>query len=394
MNQLISSITQFLPPGLVQNAFFMAAVTLILGYFIAKILSWVISGALGFLKLNGETARKLGFARGKVLQHSVAKMIFWIVMLFVFINVLQILGFDSAIKPIQNMLDQIMAFLPKLVLAGVILACAIFGSKIVKNILDSTFTAFDLDAKLGLHKLTGSSASVSRVITTTLSALVFLFILPLALDTLNAPALSEPIKGIINSFAAFLPKLIGALIVMAVGLFIAKLVQGIITDLLKVGGVDQMPTKLGLTSSNSFKGKSVSDLGGYAVFASIAVAMVSAAVNILNVPFLSEIFAGLHGHFFKVLAAVIILLIGSVAANFAEKSLNSNKGVAKAAKIGILFLTGVMALDRLGIANSISSNGFLIIMSALGVAVGVGGAIAIGFGGREAAARVLNKLIK
>jgi len=390
----MNSITQFLPAGLVQNAFFMAAVTLILGYFIAKVLSWVISSALGFLKLDSATASKLGFARGKVLQTSVAKMIFWIVMLFVFINVLQILGFDSAIKPIQGMLDQIMTFLPRLFLAGVILACAVFGSKIVKNILDSTFTAFDLDAKLGLHKLTGSSASVSRVITTTLSALVFLFILPLALDTLNAPSLSEPIKGIILAFTNFLPKLLGALIVMAVGLFIAKIVQGIIADLLKVGGVDQMPQKLGLASTNSFKGKSVSDIGGYAVFASIAVATISASVNILNVPFLSEIFVGINILFFKVLAAIIILLVGSIAANFAEKSLNSNKGVAKAAKIVILFLTGVMALDRLGIANSISSNGFLIIMSALGIAVGVGGAIAIGFGGRDAAARVLNKLIK
>ncbi len=394
MNQLVNSITQFLPPGLVQNAFFMAAITLILGYIVAKILSMVISGALGFLKLDSETARKLGFARGKVLQHSVAKMIFWIVMLFVFINVLQILGFDSAIEPIQSMLNQIMAFLPKLFLAGVILACAIFGSKIVKNILDSAFTAFDLDGKLGLHKLTGSSASVSRVITTTLSGLVFLFILPVALRTLNIPSLAAPIEGIINSFAVLLPKLLGAIILMAVGLFIAKIVQGIITDLLKVGGVDQMPQKLGLSDSNSFKGKSVSDLGGYASFASIAVVTLVGAINILNIPFLTDLFSGFSHNFFNVLAAVIILLVGSIAANLAGKSLSSNKGVAKAAKFGIFFLTGVMALDRLGIANSISSNGFLIIMAALGVAVGVGGAIAIGYGGRDAAARVLNKLIK
>ncbi len=394
MNDLIQTVTSIFPQSLVSSPFFMAGATLLIGWIVATVLSRVAAGALGFLNPKSSFTKTLGIAQGKVLKNSVRKIVFWIIMLFPFMNACEILGFSAAVEPIQNLLTKITDFIPNLIGFGIGLAATWLGFTIVKSILDGVFTAFDLDGKLNLGRITGSTTSLSRVITTTAATFVGLMILPVALRALNIPSVSAPIEHIVTKVTSSLPNILIAIVLMGLGIFIAKIVQNLLVDILKVGGVDQMPQKLGLASSASFKGKGLSEILGYVVFASIAVVFFTTAIEALKLPFLTDIFSNFTGGFFRILGAVIILLVGTIAARFAEKALASNPGVAKFAKYAIYILSGVMALDKAGIAPQISNNGFLIILGAAGVALGVGGAIAIGLGGREAASRVLNKLIK
>ncbi len=394
MSNLTNQLASIFPDWLVSNPYVMAGLTILIGWIVAEILSRVAAGALGFLNPKSKFAKNLGIAQGNVLKKSVRKIVFWVIMLFPFMNACEILGFSAAIEPIQGLLGKITSFIPNLIGFGIGLAATYFGFIIVKSILDGVFTAFDLDGKLNLGRFTGSSTSLSRVITTTAATFVGLMILPVAFRALNVPSVSQPIENIVEKVSSTFPNILIAIVLLGIGVLLAKVIQDLLVDVLKVGGIDQLPQKLGLYSSNSFKGKGLSEIIGYVVFASVCVIFLTQAINVLNLDFLSEIFANFTSGFFSILGAVIILLIGTVAARFAEKTLSSNAGVAKFAKYAIYILSGVMALDKAGIANQISSNGFLILLGAAGVALGVGGAIAIGLGGKEAASKVLNKLVK
>ena len=68
------------------------------------------------------------------------------------------------------------------------------------------------------------------------------------------------------------------------------------------------------------------------------------------------------------------------------RSKNADR-VAPVLKIAIIVLAVAMGLRQMGLANEIINIGFTLILGALAV----GAAIAIGFGGKDAAGRMLDK---
>ena len=116
-----------------------------------------------------------------------------------------------------------------------------------------------------------------------------------------------------------------------------------------------------------------------------------------------ELAAGAHmGHsdglvveFLNILGGVIVIGFGVYLGNVVHKGVVARNAIlAGIAKWSIYFFSGAMALSRAGIAPEISSTTSLLLVGALAVALGIGGAIAIGLGGRETVARYLEKRIK
>ena len=138
--------------------------------------------------------------------------------------------------------------------------------------------------------------------------------------------------------------------------------------------------------------RSVSSVVSYVVMLSIVVIIVSQAIELLKLPLLTELSAGLVGGYLNVLAAVIIFGFGLLASKFAfEKLSDKNLTLAKVARIGILVLTGVVALQRSAIAPELTGLPFVTGVVAIGFAVGVGGAIALGLGGKDYVSRWFEK---
>jgi len=81
-----------------------------------------------------------------------------------------------------------------------------------------------------------------------------------------------------------------------------------------------------------------------------------------------------------------------LAARFAYDNLvEGNATLAKVAKYVIIVLSAVIALDRSGLAPDLTGLPYEVAIYALGVAFGIGGAIALGLGGREFVSRWLSK---
>ena len=98
---------------------------------------------------------------------------------------------------------------------------------------------------------------------------------------------------------------------------------------------------------------------------------------------------GVAGH---VLFGVVLFGLGLALANFVADAVSSAAGANAAllstlARVAILVLTGAIALRQMGIANEIIESAFTLTLGAIAVAA----AIAFGFGGRDLAARQLER---
>jgi len=373
-----------------------ALIIFIVGWGIAWLLSSIVVRALGMSTLTNKVADRLDLGSGRAgsFQAGIGKIVFWVLMLIVMVTVLDIIGLRSVIEPLNRLISKILDFIPNLFASGILLGVAIVASRIVYALLSSLFSTLNLDSKIGLARVTGSTTSLSQVLTTTASSFVFLLLLPASLQALNLKNVSAPIEKLIDSVVASFPHIIVAIAILAIGVFLGKIIQGIVTDVLKVGGVDQLPEKVGLKEFSNLGGKSLSEIIGILTFVSIFVVMFTQAVAALNLEFLSGLSANFAGGFFNILGAVIIFVVGAVLAKAAKTALGSQRLVAEIVYYAIFILSGTMALDKANLAPQITSLSFQIFIGAIAVALGVGGAIALGFGGKDAVKRYLDRTVK
>ena len=137
---------------------------------------------------------------------------------------------------------------------------------------------------------------------------------------------------------------------------------------------------------------SLSNVVGLVVMISIAVVILGTAIEVLNIGLLSDASVGLVELYFNVLLAAIILGAGILFSKYAYKNLaDKNVTLAKVIRIAILVVVTVVALDRAGLAPELTGLPYQFAIYALATAFGIGGAIAIGLGGKDYVARFLDR---
>ncbi|MBP5281404.1 MAG: hypothetical protein J6Z22_02785, partial [Lachnospiraceae bacterium] len=124
----------------------------------------------------------------------------------------------------------------------------------------------------------------------------------------------------------------------------------------------------------------------------IVVIVIVQAVNVLNLPVLTQIGTAIIDYLPAVLSVVIVVAIAVFCANTAEnliiKKFPKAKAPALAAKVAIYVLAVFISLSQLNIAQEMVNTTFILIIAALCVAF----AIAFGVGGRFFAQNTLKKL--
>jgi Mechanosensitive ion channel, conserved TM helix len=198
-----------------------------------------------------------------------------------------------------------------------------------------------------------------------------------------------------KAFAVFfiwLPHLIGALVALVIGYFVAKLVGRLVGRVLHRAGLDRVVHS---NTGGGFVRRVVpqpSKLLGTIVFWAIFLSAVSLAVSVLGVDALQNFVASVWAYLPNVLAALAIFLVaGALAAGVAGLvgrvmgDTPLGKIVATAAPVLIMTIATFMILDQLKIAHNI----VVITYAGLLGAIALGTALAFGLGGREVAAQML-----
>lgn len=371
----------------------MAIILLVVAFFVAKYAKKLVVKLLKTVKAEALLS-KLG-VKDTVTNSSiefVGKLVYFVVFLLFLPGVLDKLGMDSVSYPISNMVNSFLEFVPKLIAAGIIIAVGLFVANIVKDLLVPVLKAIKVDCiqeKAGIEAT--ESTSFSTIIANIIYGLIVLIVITSALDQLDIYAISNPANQIVSSIFAIIPNVLAAIVIIAAGIFIAKLVAKLLESLLAGVGADSMLDKIIGTDNKKVALSKV--ISGVVKYVLVIIFLVQ-GINVLNLPVLTGIGSAIIGYLPAVLVAVIVLAVGMFAANTLEavivKKFPNAKVSAFIAKVAIYVFIAFICLNQLGVAIEIVEKTFILIIAALCVAF----AVAFGIGGRNFAANTLEKLEK
>jgi prepilin signal peptidase PulO-like enzyme (type II secretory pathway) len=226
-NQITQVVGAFIP-NLVG-----ALIILVIGLIIAWVLALVTRAILRRTTLDDRIARWISGEEDQEkpmdVEDGVGKAVFWLVMLFVLLAFFQALGLTIVTQPLNRLLVEIFAYVPRLIGAGVLLLLAWIIASAVRWLTVRGLGALNLDKRLGDSAgVEEERMPVTKSIGEALYWLVFLLFLPAVLTALNLQGLLGPVQDMVNKVLDFLPNLFAAGLLLLVGWFVAKLVQRIV----------------------------------------------------------------------------------------------------------------------------------------------------------------------
>jgi len=193
----------------------------------------------------------------------------------------------------------------------------------------------------------------------------------------------------------YIPRIIGALIVLLIGYIIARLLRTGLTKLFQKLRLDE---KLGNGQPVQYlrrfsPGGSPSALLGTIVFWLVMVFTITSAIGTLGIPALTGFMNLVLSYIPNVIAAILILLLavaiaGAIGA-IAQRAIGNTllgRIVGSAGPALVMVIAVFMILTQLNIAPIIVSATFIALVGALAL----GSALAFGLGGRDAAAEMIN----
>ncbi len=384
LNAFLNQIFAFLPK--LGSAAVLVGVAWILAT-IAK--GVVIRTAQSFNLDNQISAQAVDSPAPVVLSETLGNAIYWFIFLFFLPLILGVLGLDGPLAPVQNVLNDVLSALPKLLKAVMIGAAGWFIARIVREIVTNLLAATGADQlgeKVGLSRARGAQ-SFSWLIGTVVFVLILIPTATAALDALAIPAISGPATSMLNQLLGALPLIFTAVVILVGAYLIGKFVAELVSQILAGFGFNNVFQWLGIEVSQSETAKTPSEIVGVVVLVGILLFGTVAATNVLNFPALTAIVTGLLVILGQILSGLVVFAIGLYLANLAFKLITSSgsgqaKILGQTARIAIIALVTAMALQQMGIATNIVNLAFGLLLGAIAVAV----AIAFGLGGRDVAA--------
>ena len=145
---------------------------------------------------------------------------------------LAVIEWDNLIvEPIRQMLTRIMAYLPVLLGALVILIVGWIVAKAIRRLVDWLLKVvrFDVMAdKAGISEVIRKGdlkISAGEVVSKLVYWLIMIMVLVMTVDALGLPKTSD----VLASLFAYIPRVIAALLVLVVAMFLASFVSGIVS---------------------------------------------------------------------------------------------------------------------------------------------------------------------
>jgi hypothetical protein len=204
----------------------------------------------------------------------------------------------------------------------------------------------------------------------------------------------ESFQGGLTSLFNYLPQLIGALLLIVIGYFIATLLKSLVRKSLLRMRFDRALHTSPAGNVISRIVDSPARFVGRIVFWLVFLGFISLAISVLNVPALNDFVGAIYSYLPHIVAAVIIFLVASTISGAAVALVQRVMGKTSLAKLISAVIPSLtmsiavfMILNELMIAEEI----VLITYMALIGSVSLGLALAFGLGGREVAARLLEQ---
>jgi len=194
----------------------------------------------------------------------------------------------------------------------------------------------------------------------------------------------------------FIPKLLGALLILLVGWLIARLAYSLVVRGLRLVRFNQVADRAEIDQFllNAGVRMDPAQVVATLVYWFLLLIFVGAAFNAFGLPQVTDIVNRIIAYIPNVVVAVVVLLLGALAANFVANLVRGASGSARLgdpylmatfARAAIMVFASLIALDQLQIAPAIINALWIALLAMFALA----GGLAFGLGGREVAGRVL-----
>ncbi|WP_082306766.1 mechanosensitive ion channel [Bacillus sp. FJAT-27245] len=386
---MLTAITSAIPSIL------KAALILVVAWLVATGLSMLIRKGGRTLRAH-QWAQKLNITQDSEgpgqLADRIAKIVFYLVLLMFLPGVLAALDINGISGPFSTMLGSMLAFLPKLFSAALIILVGWFVAKLVRDIVTNLLQGLGAERlveRFGAKRLF-EGTSLSSVIGTIAFVLILIPTAIAALERLDLKGISTPAIHMLNDVLTMIPNIVVAILMVLVGVWIGKWVNNFVTGLLERAGFNVFMKGIGI-GDGAASTLSLSKIVGTVAQVLIVLLFTVEALNLVGLDFLVTLATGVIAYLPNVLAAVIILMVGLWVGNFVKKLLASmlqgpHYGLlSSVAKYAVIAISVFMALDQLGVAASIVNAAFILTLGGLALAFG----LSFGLGGREFAAKYL-----
>jgi hypothetical protein len=208
----------------------------------------------------------------------------------------------------------------------------------------------------------------------------------------------EPLHAFLVEVGAFLPRLLLALVIAVAGWLVAKALRFALVKALRSMNFHVLSQRAGIDTFLQMGGTTADTtalLGLLLYWLGIVAALVLAC-NSLGLTYVTELLGRIALFVPRVMLGVVILAFGAYFAHFVDGTVAAYLkaiGIDDAAVLGrvaryaVLVFVILIALDQLDIGGDIIRQSFLIILGGVVLAL----ALAFGLGGRDWAARLLDR---
>jgi small-conductance mechanosensitive channel len=202
----------------------------------------------------------------------------------------------------------------------------------------------------------------------------------------------QPLQDALSAFLGYIPQLIGALIILIIGYIIAKALQAIVGRVLEGIGFDRWMERGGIKQffDRADTEHTPHSILGRLVFWFVFIIAITMAADALGIPQVSAVLGQLIAYIPSIIAAILILILAALLANFLSSIVRGATGsdiLASVARYAIIVYAVFAAVTQLGIAVELTAPTFLIVLGAVALAA----AIAFGLGSREVAQDIIEK---
>jgi hypothetical protein len=211
---------------------------------------------------------------------------------------------------------------------------------------------------------------------------------------LAAVKIGDSVQQGLDNLFAFLPRLLGFLLILLIGYIVAKVVKGILSKVLERVGLDRA---LHSGSTGQYVNKVAPDMKpsrtiGAIAFWFVFLGAISIAVSQLGIAALTDFVAAIAAYLPNVVAAILIFVVaGAIAAavgGLVARTMGdtpTGKVVGSVVPVLVMGIATFMILDQLQIAPEIVTITYAALLGGVALAM----ALAFGLGGREVAAQML-----
>jgi len=310
-----------------------AILIFIIGWLVALGIAALVRGVLSKVNLN----QRMNSSTGKSydLEGIISKIVFWFIFIIAISGALSQLNLNSISAPFANMVNQVLTFIPNLIAA---IAVGVIGwviATVARTAINAALAKTSMDERL-------SAKAGVKPMSSTIADMVYWFILlvvlTMVLGQLELDGLFAPLTNMVDKIFSFIPNILIAGVVFVVGYIIAKVVRGIVTNLVSTFDVQKLASKAGLSEQNSLP-----NIAGSLAFLVVIIPTIIAALNALKIDviarpatnMLNKIMEALPNIFMAAAILIVTFYVVRMVANIIKGLIENTQINQLPAKVGL-----------------------------------------------------------